>query len=273
MKSSSINSNPRAINQLPDRYLELFCQLKNPPQKLFYKGDKTLLNRRKIAIVGTRRASQYAINSTKLIAQKLSSLGCVVVSGAAMGIDAAAHIGAGQSTIAVFGNSLDRIYPSVNRSLIEKIYSQSLALSEYELDTAPTSYSFVLRNRLVVSMSEAVIISEADENGGSMRSAEIAIKLGRPIYVLPHRLGESKGTAKLLANSLATPIYDLDVFVASLGLSSLVPNDEIRDPLMEFCAFERSFDDVFAVFGEKLYEYELEGKIEIVNNRVIIKPI
>jgi DNA processing protein len=204
----------------------------------------------------------------EVTSNRLSNLGCVIVSGAAMGIDACAHEGANENTIAVFGNSLDKIYPAVNKSLIEKIYKNSLALSEYEKDTMPTNYSFVLRNRLVVAMSEAVIISEADEKSGSMRSAEIALQLGRPIYVLPHRFGESSGTMRLAKDGLAKVIYDTDEFVASLGLATLMPGQSISDKLLEFCKKSPSFDEAFALFGDKLYEYELDGKIEIKNNKV-----
>jgi len=261
---------PRA-SELPGIYSELFSDLKNPPKKLYYIGKTELLQKRKIAIVGARRASQYARITTKKLASTLSSLGCVVVSGAAMGIDAAAHEGAGDSTIAVFGNSLDIIYPAVNKTLIEKIYKNSLAISEYESEEKPTNYSFVLRNRLIVAMGEVLIISEAEDDSGSMRSAEIALKLGRQIYILPHRIGESRGSMKLAKDGKAKIIYDLDAFVNELGLDTLPLNSIKKDELLEFCSKTPSFGEAFAIYGEKLYEYELEGKIAILNNKVCVK--
>jgi len=170
----------------------------------------------------------------------------------------------------VFGNSLDIIYPAANRALIEKIYSNSLALSEYEINERATNYSFVLRNRLVVAMSEAVVIAEADNDSGSMRSAEIALKLGKPLYVLPHRLGESSGTTGLVAKGLARPIYDMDDFLEEVGFAAK-PIMTQDDEVLLFCASSPSYDEAFEMFGDRLFEYELDGKIEIKNHRVIVK--
>lgn len=256
--------------QLKSEYLQLFTQLKNPPTLLYYKGHAELLNKRKIAIVGSRRATQYAKLTTKKLASHLASLGCVIVSGAAMGIDACAHEGAGESTIAVFGNSLDKTYPAVNSNLIEKIYKYSLAISEYEIDTMPTNYSFVLRNRLVVAMSEALIVAEADEKSGSMRSVEVALQLGKPIYVLPHRLGESTGTAKLVRDGKAKQIFSFDELTRDLSLDSLISVCS-TDEFLKFCEKTPTVDEAVSLFGDKVYEYELDGKIEILNNRVVSK--
>jgi DNA processing protein len=260
-----------SIQELPAEYLSLFSELKNPPKKLFYLGNPELLKKRKIAIVGSRRASQYARNKTVALAAKLASRGAVVVSGAALGVDACAHTGAGESTIAVFGNSLDILYPAANKLLIEKIYSNSLALSEYEKTQTATNYSFVLRNRLVVAMSEAVVIAEADSDSGSMRSAEIALKLGIPIFVLPHRLDESSGTMGLVAKGQAKLIYNIDEFLDDIGFQSISISTICNDKFLEFCIANSSYDEVFSKFGDKIFEYELEGKIEIKNNRIIVK--
>jgi len=237
--------------------------LEKVPQTLFYKGDLSLLEKPAVSIVGTRKPSPYTKEMTIQLARKFSSVGYAVISGAAMGVDALAHQGALPSTIAVMANSLDIIYPRVNQRLIQNIFQKGLALSEYEKGTKATRYSFVVRNRIVVALGDFLIVTEADENSGTMRSAEIAIELGKKIYVLPHRLGESRGTWKLLHEGNAELITDIDAFVSRFG----EPLQE-EDPLIAFCQKIPSLSEVVAVFGDQVYEYELEGLVEIKNLKV-----
>lgn len=229
------------------------------PQKLYFKGKPELLERRKIAIVGARRANKYTKTQTYMLAHKLAEVGFAVVSGAAEGVDAFAHDGAYPSTIAVMPCGLDSYYPQSNKSLIQKIYDNSLAVSEYDEGEMPRNYTFVHRNRLVVGMSEAVIITEADLKSGSMRSAEYALKYNIPLYVLAQRIDESLGTNTLLKEGRAKPIFDIDSFVRSLGVA-IKPKEEIRGTF--------GFTEFFAKYGDKVYEMELEGKIEIKNGSV-----
>ena len=237
--------------------------LEKVPETLFYKGDISLLERPAASIVGTRKPCAYTKEMTMQLAQKFAAIGYSVVSGAAMGVDALAHQGALPSTVAVMANSLDIIYPRVNQKLIKNIFQKGLALSEYEAGTRATRYSFVVRNRIVVALGDFLIITEADENSGTMRSAEIAIELGKKIYVLPHRLGESRGTWKLLQEGNAEPITDIDAFVSRFG----EPVEE-EDPLLAFCQKRPSLSEAVAVFGNRVYEYELEGLVEIKNLKV-----
>ena len=237
--------------------------LEKVPETLFYKGDISLLERPAASIVGTRKPCAYTKEMTMQLAQKFAAIGYSVVSGAAMGVDALAHQGALPSTIAVMANSLDIIYPRVNQRLINTIFQKGLALSEYEEGTRATRYSFVVRNRIVVALGDFLIITEADENSGTMRSAEIAIELGKKIYVLPHRLGESRGTWKLLQEGNAEPITDIDAFVSRFG----EPVEE-EDPLLAFCQKIPSLSEAVAAFGDQVYEYELEGLVEIKNLKV-----
>jgi len=241
------------------------ASIKKPPKSLYYLGDTSLLDKQRISIVGTRKPMQYSRLKIYEISRRLSESGAVIVSGGAMGVDAIAHEGAGQNTIAILANSLDIIYPKVNKNLIEKIYKNSLALSEYPQTSRATKYTFVERNRLVVGLGEILIVAEADENSGSMRSAEIAIKEGKKIYVLPHRLGESKGTLKLLKEGAAKAILDIDAFIEEHG-GSLLQKKE--DSLMDYFATNPLLNDALKIYGEKVYEYELDGKITIQNSHI-----
>lgn len=239
--------------------------LKNPPEALYYMGDLSLLERTRVSIVGSRRPNAYTRAIVPLLASRLAKSGIAVVSGAAMGVDALAHSGAFPYTIAVMGNSLDIIYPAVNRALIEKIYKNALALSEYEKNYRPTRYSFVLRNRIVVALSEILVIAQADLDSGSMRSAKLALDLGKKIYVLPHRLGESEGTNWLLKNKMAEALYDIEEFVHALSGSGY---KEEQDEFLLFCKSRPSYEEAVRRFGQKVFSYELEGKIVVENGMI-----
>jgi len=250
--------------------IEEFASLKKPPKRLWYKGDLSLLKRPKISIVGSRRPIQYTQKIVKELASKLSKRGVVVVSGGAMGVDALAHSGAGfKNTIAVMANGLDIHYPAVNRKIIESIEDEGLTLSQFEVGQRASKWSFVVRNELVVALGEKVIIAQADINSGSIRSAEYALKMGKEIFVLPHRLGESQGTNQLLKEGLAKPIYSIDEFVFEYGKE--VEDDIPKDDFFYFCQKSPTFEEAVAKFGSKVYEAELEGLIEIINGCVELK--
>lgn len=242
-----------------------FDDLKDTPKEIYFKGNLPLLNKTKVSIVGTRHPISY----TKLLCLKLGNAlqkrGVCIVSGGAMGVDALAHKSSFPNTIGVMANSLDIIYPKVNYSLIKSMEKESLLLSEYPQNTKATKYSFVLRNRLVVALGDVLVIAQADANSGSMRSAELALKQGKKIYVFPHRLDDSLGTNQLLKDGLATAIYDIETFADMFG-KVLCESDEI----LTFCSSNNSLQDALERFGDKIYEYELEGKIYIKDMRVIV---
>jgi len=240
---------------------------KEKPKQLYFRGDIEILKCPKVAIVGARKSTKYSKMQTGILAKRLSNSGFAVVSGAAEGIDAAAHEGAGVNTIAVMPCGLDICYPEANKNLIQKIYQNSLAISEYERNEMPRNYTFVHRNRLVVGMSKAVIIAEADEKSGSMRSAEYALKYNIPIYVLAHRIDESMGTNKLLKDGVAKPIFDIDIFLRTLGVHIEI---DCSDEEMLFAKSSPSVAEFFSRYGERIYELELEGKIELKNGIVKI---
>lgn len=248
------------------------CNIKQPVKELFYQGDLSLLSGLKVAIVGTRRPSLYSKNITFALAAALKESGATVVSGAAMGVDAQAHKGAFPRTIAVMANSLDMQVPTVNKGLITSMAEDALCLSEYPVSTHPTAYSFVQRNRIVVALADIVIIVEADLKSGSMHSASFALKSGKPLFVVPHHIGESLGTAKLLQEGKAEVIYSIESFIDSLNLQK-EHKDENKDELLSFCASQPSYEEAVAKFKEKLFEYELLGKVKVMNGRVLVPSL
>lgn len=244
--------------QMLDEIPQCFKQLKNPPKRLFFKGNVNLLNKEpKIAIVGTRKPNQYTKAFVATLAKQIASRGGIVVSGGAIGVDIIAHSNALPNTIMLSPSSLDIIYPQVNKAIIEKISKESLILSEYEPSYMPHRFSFLERNRLVIVMSDIIIIPQADKQSGSSNSARMAREQGKPIYTLPHRIGESEGTNELLAQNQARAIFSIEEFIDSIFGVKTCLNDEI----IEFCKSNPSFELAYAKFGDKLYEYELEGKL------------
>jgi DNA processing protein len=246
--------------------IEQFLSLKKPPEKLYAVGNSSLLKQKLVSIVGTRRPISYTKEQTLKLSKAFSSIGYTVVSGAAMGVDAIAHRGALPNTIAVMANSLDIYYPKVNQKLIKDIYDKGLAISEYPSSIRATKYSFVIRNRLVVALGEILIIAEADLDSGTMRSAQIAKELGRKIYVLPHRLDQSLGTQKLLEEGDAELITDINKFVAKFGKVE----ENFLDEDQAFFQQNPPLQDALDRYGNLIYEYELEGKIEIKNLKVYL---
>jgi DNA processing protein len=237
-------------------------------KELFYRGNLELLNRFKVAIVGTRRPINYTKNLTTQLSKKLSNAGVVVVSGSAMGVDIIAQNSAYPNTISVMPCSLEdeQIYPKINQESIKKIYQNSLAISEYSDSFTARNYSFVQRNRIVVALSDILIVSQADLGSGSLTSVEVAKKLKKDIYVLPHRANESEGTNQLLKNGQAKAIFDIDEFVEKVAKNSRTINDEV----LEFCMSNPTYEEAFKRFGDLLFEYELENKISIENSFVYV---
>ena len=258
--------------QLLDEIKE-FKKLKKQPQKLSYIGNLELLKKRKISVVGSRKMSIYTKNLILNLCQKITQTGeFCVVSGAALGCDITAHEGAFPNTIAVFGNGLGQIYPKENELMIKKIYENSLAISEYDDDFMATKWSFLERNRLVVALGEALIVAQADLKSGSMQSAMIANKLGIPVFVFPHKMNESRGTNMLLGEKRANLIYDIDKFCDSFLSKKTQKNlFDFDDELLNFAMQNDDLNAVLAKFGDMVYEYELDGKIEIFGTKVVVK--
>lgn len=252
---------------VPKDFLHLFKNLNTSPKKLYYKGNLELLNRRKIAIIGSRKMSVYTRNCVLELASLCKRAEICVVSGGALGVDITANKAAMPLSIGIFANGLGRIYPKSNERIIKELYINALALSEQEWDYTPKRYDFLLRNRLIIALSEAVVIAQADFQSGSMQSAKLALKMQKPLYVLPQRLGESEGTNWLLKENKAKLITDFKEFVLNFGEIK----EQNQDEFLEFCAKGVSLEQALKHFGEKVYEYELEGKIAI--NGVFIRVL
>ena len=253
-----------------DFHIDALDAMKNYPSVLYAIGNKELLHRQKISIVGSRKANQYAKELSYQLSNRLAHSGVVIVSGGAIGIDAIVHKAAGaESTIMVAATGLDKRYPAINKKLISEIEKKGLVLSQFQAGTPSNKYNFVLRNEVVVALGDVLIVSYADKNSGTMRSVEYAKKMGKKIYVLPHRIGESIATNELLQNGEAEAIYDIDAFVASFAKEKGKVS-ECEDVFLEFCKKNPSYDEALKKFPTKVFEAELSGSIKIVNAKVYL---
>ena len=251
--------------QLPEKSFHCFEGMKKVPEKIYCRGDISLLERPMVSIVGTRNPSQYTQQMTANLAHKLASVGVSVVSGGAMGVDGQAHFGAGYTnTIAVMPCGLDIRYPATHREMFEQIEQHGLLLSQYEEGIKAANWTFVVRNEMVVALGDVLIVAEALRDSGSMRSVEYAKKMGKKIYTFPHRVGESDGTMDLVKAGEAEVIYDIDTFVSQYGQLKKIETDDF----LMYCQKSPGYEEALRQFGSRVSMYELEGKIEIQNGKI-----
>ncbi len=230
---------------------------------IFAQGNLSLLSKPKIAIIGTRTPNQYAKQICSYIASTLSQNGFIIISGGAVGIDCIAHKNSGHNSILVLPSGINMNYPKENSAMIDSIRHNGLVLSEYENDFKPMKHSFLERNRLIIALSDIVIIPQADIRSGTSSSANLAKALQKNIFVLPHRINESLCTQELLEQGKAECIYNIESFVK--GLCSKFNLDNIiceSDEVLEFAKNQGLFEEALQKFGNKVFEYELEGKIK-----------
>ena len=196
-------------------------QIQRPPLVLFYYGDISLLDKKSIAVVGSRDFSNYGKHVTERVIADIIK-GKVVVSGLAKGIDAIAHqaaINNGGRTIAILGSGIDYCYPSENKKLYEVIKKNHLVMSEYPFDTQPSKDNFPMRNRIVVGLGDAMFIPQINSyTSGTMISINFGLNLGKEIYVAPHPLGSDAINNKML-NEGATLIESKEQLLRDLGWS------------------------------------------------------
>ena len=171
------------------QYPPLLRQIAHPPHLLYVYGETDLTDRFPVAVVGTRRASAYGLTHTREIAAELAQTGVCVVSGLALGIDAAAHTGAldgGGRTVAVLGGALDKPYPQENEPLMRRILENGgSVVSEYAPGTPPSRYSFLQRNRIIAGMCLGTLVTEGPRRSGALNTATRTLENGREVFALP----------------------------------------------------------------------------------------
>ena len=221
----------RKISLQDKEYPAILKEIHDPPKELYINGEITNQDKVAVAIVGTRKFTQYGKQVAYDISGNLAKLGITIVSGLARGIDAFAHEAAlesGGRTIAVLGSGLDResFFPSSNWSLSEKIAKQGAVITEYSFGTRGTNFTFPQRNRIVSGLSLGVVVIEAPEESGALITASLALEQNREVFAVPGNIYEnnSQGTNKLIkmGAKLVTGIEDI---LEELNLTHLL-NEE-----------------------------------------------
>ena len=176
------------VSLADDNYPRLLLEISDPPPLLYVRGRAELLGRPALAIVGSRNATPQGEANAQAFARSLSDAGFTIVSGLALGIDAAAHrgglAGAG-STIAVLGTGADVIYPPRNTALAGEICERGLLISEFPLGTPPAAQNFPRRNRLISGLARGCLVVEAALASGSLITARAAADQGREVFAIP----------------------------------------------------------------------------------------
>jgi DNA processing protein len=207
-------------------YPALLRHIDDPPDPLYYEGDLSLLSRTCVAVVGSRKATDYGRWAALNLARRLSEHGIVVVSGMAEGIDSFAHRGALEGptpTVAVMGNGLDICFPKMNEALRRRIAEKGLLLSEYTDGTRGARFTYPARNRIISGLCLATVIVEAGLSSGSLITAGHAATQGRSVYAIPGNINRklSVGCNKLIKDG-ATPLVFFDDIPGDLGLRTRV---------------------------------------------------
>lgn len=169
-------------------YPQSLLDTPDPPMLLYAQGRLDWLNKPMLAIVGSRNATAQGVDNARQFARHLADHGWSVVSGLALGIDAAAHEGALQGaggTVAVVGHGLDTVYPRRNAQLFEQIAECGLLLSEFAPGTPPLAQNFPQRNRIIAGMSAGTLVVEAALASGSLITARLAAESGREVFAIP----------------------------------------------------------------------------------------
>lgn len=225
-----------------DTYPPNLMLIDNPPAIIYYKGAEfSDISNKAIACVGTRKPTRLSYNAVNYLVPQWVNENCSIISGLACGVDKLSHqacISSGGKTIAVLAHGLDTIYPKENKALAERIISSGgILMSEYPVGIKAEKHRFVNRNRLIVGLSNVVVIYECNENGGTMHNAEFAKQQNKPIFcpaVGEEVLEIQTGTKKLLDEHIASVIEqgrDIESVLSVFGtevLHARMSNYEIK---------------------------------------------
>ncbi len=207
---------------LDEKYPARLKEIADAPVLLFYKGNADLNQGRVIAMVGTRKATDYGKNICEKLIQDLQPYNPLIISGLAYGIDYCAHkasLAHGMSTVGVLGHGLDKIYPAAHRSMAVKMVSHGGLLTEYSSGIGPDREHFPERNRIVAGMVDGVVLVETTRFGGALITAEIASSYDREVFAFPGRVGDeySSGCNHLIKVNKAYLIENVEDLVYFLG--------------------------------------------------------
>jgi DNA processing protein len=265
-------------------YPPTLLQTADPPLLLYLQGDPAVLRRPALAIVGSRGATPQGLANARAFARELAAQGWCIVSGLALGIDAAAHEGAldaaaGAGTVAVVGTGLDRVFPARHRALAHRIGAAGALLSEYAPGAPPLREHFPERNRIIAGFTQGTLVVEAALASGSLITARLASEAGREVFAIPGSIHspQARGCHALIRQG-AKLVETAEDIVEELRGQRALPlagagDDEAatpcEDPLLAALGHDPvTIDALLARTGDsaaalsaRLLELELEGLV------------
>jgi len=273
---------------VPDQisYTQIIKSIANMPKRLWLCGDLPAERVPSIAIVGTRKPTLYGKEVTYRLAYELASRGIVIISGLALGTDGIVHraaLDAGGITIAVLPTPIESIHPYSHRALAADIVRGGGALlSEYAADDGVYKVNFVARNRIVSALSDGVLITEATNRSGTLRTANFALEQGKPVMVVPGNITSpmSAGCNNLLKIG-ATPVTETADVLHELGLRDIdkqtelpLPKTKEENTLLNLIAAGTREGELLhqksglsaATYNQTMTMLEIEGKIRALGS-------
>ncbi len=262
-----------------ETYPQALLEIADPPSLLYVRGNAELLQKRGLAMVGSRNATPQGLQTAENFAKALAAKGLCIISGLALGIDAAAHRGAlagDGDTVAIIGTGADRIYPARNKELALAIVDRGAVISEFPLGTPAIAANFPRRNRIISGLSRGVLVVEAAPESGSLITARLAGEQGREVFAIPGSIHSpvARGCHKLIKQGAKLVETASDV-LEELGnfevpAKQAEPSPRINeDPLLAALGHDPcSLDDLVEYTGKsadqllpELLILELSGRI------------
>jgi len=258
-------------------YPQPLLEIPDPPALLYLYGRRELLARPSLAVVGSRNATPQGISNAEQFARAFSAAGLTIVSGLALGIDAAAHRGgleAAGSTIAVLGTGADILYPQRNRALGERIAREGLIVSEFPLGTPPHGGNFPRRNRVISGLTRGCLVVEAALASGSLITARLAAEQGREVFAIPGSIHSphAKGCHALIKQG-AKLVESAQDLLQELGMKGFAAPPAAADPAVTGLLAHLGYDpcDIDTLCARSgltadavsamLLQLELDGKV------------
>ncbi len=209
----------KALTPADESYPDRLTEMPDPPPALFVDG--ALPQGPTVAIVGSRKASPTGLAVARSLGRALGERGVCVVSGLALGVDAASHQGAldgGGPTAGVLGCGIDVVYPRSNRKLFERVRGNGALISEYYLGEPPLAWRFPARNRIIAGLGDVLVVVEAAEKSGALITARHSLDAGCDVWAVPGPPGvpECRGSNRLLADG-AGVLWDIPEFVEAIA--------------------------------------------------------
>lgn len=216
-----------------DNYPERLLHIPNSPVVLYRKGPGCDPSAKTVAIVGTRKATEYGRLFTRQLVEGLKDVNPVIISGLASGIDCIAHQAAldyGLRTTGVIGHGFKYVYPAAHRNLFRKIIERGNIYTDFRFDTLPERGNFPSRNRIVAGLADAVVVIEAGETGGALITAELAAGFHKDVFALPGRVTDkySAGCLQLIQSQTAMICTSAEDIIREMGWKSTVNRPAIQ---------------------------------------------